>query len=177
MSPAEPRPASCAGCDLSPSRRDFLRRLASAAVGAMVLAGAPLDVATAMTPAALRSRARRGGDPRYPIPTDDGVQIDKDEEVILVRWQGKLFAFNLSCPHQHTALRWEGDDHQFRCPKHKSRYQPDGSYVSGRATRNMDRFVLSRDGTDVVVHVNQMIQSDEDPAGWAAAALPVKEAS
>jgi hypothetical protein len=41
----------------------------------------------------------------------------------------------------------------------------------------MDRFVLSRDGNDVVVHVDQMIQSDDDPTGWANAALPVTEAS
>ena len=170
-------PASCPGCDLPPSRRDFLRRITGAAIGALVLSGAPLDLAQAMTPEAIQSRGRRGDDPRYPIPANDGVQIDKDQEVILVRWQGSIFAFNLSCPHQHTALRWEGGDAQFRCPKHKSRYQPDGSYVSGRATRNMDRFVLSHDGNDVVVHVNQMIQSDDDPTGWANAALPVQEAS
>ncbi len=139
----------------------------------MLLSGAPLEAAAAMTPRALAARNRRGDDPRYPVPTEDGVQIDKDQEVILVRWQGSVFAFNLSCPHQHTALRWENGDHQFRCPKHKSRYQPDGGYVSGRATRNMDRFALSRDGGDVVVHVNQLFKSDEEAARWAAAVLAV----
>ena len=32
----------------------------------------------------------------YTIPAADGVQIDKDNEVILVRWQNAMYAFNLS---------------------------------------------------------------------------------
>lgn len=171
----EPPAAECPGCGLPPSRRDFLLRLATAAIGAMVLSGVPLEAARAMTPTRLRRRDGRTGDPRYPIPAADGVQIDHDEEVILVRWHGTLAAFNLSCPHQHTALRWDEADAQFRCPKHKSRYQPDGAFVSGRATRNMDRFGLTRDGNDVVVHVNQMHKSDEDPSGWSAASLALGE--
>jgi hypothetical protein len=37
----------------------------------------------------------------------------------------------------------------------------------------MDRFVVRHDDGFVVAELNHMIQSDKDPAGWAAAAITV----
>jgi nitrite reductase/ring-hydroxylating ferredoxin subunit len=124
-----------------------------------------------MTPSPTRARERIGGNPSYPIPAQDGVQIDRDQEVILVRWQGAVYAFNLSCPHQRTALRWNQGATQFQCPKHHSKYRPDGAFVSGRATRGMDRFSITRAGDQVVVDVGAMHKEDQDQAGWDAAVL------
>ena len=109
----------------------------------------------------------------YPIPAADGAQIDKKNEVILVRWQGAVYAFNLACPHQNTALRWGDSDHQFECPKHHSRFQPNGEYVadSGRATRNMDRFAIARTGANVSVDLDKLYQQDTDEAEWNAAVV------
>lgn len=101
----------------------------------------------------------------------DGVSIDKANEVILVRHGGSVYAFALSCPHQNTALRWNADEGRFQCPKHKSRYQPDGTFISGRATRNMDRLPIRREGGNVVVDVDRMFESDKDEAGWKAAVV------
>jgi Rieske Fe-S protein len=126
-----------------------------------------------MTPSLVRARPGANDNPTYPIPAADGVQIDRDNQVILVRWQGAIYAFNLSCPHQNTALRWNAGDSQFQCPKHHSKYQPDGTFVSGRATRGMDRFTITRSGDNVVVDVDAMHKEDKDPAGWAAAMLKV----
>ena len=84
-------------------------------------------------------------------PAEDGVTIDKDHEVILARYQQAVYAFSLSCPHQKTPLRWQAEDHTFRCPKHKSRFQPDGVFVDGRATRSMDRYAIRREGNEVWV--------------------------
>lgn len=120
--------------------------------------------------------ARHGDDTvTYAIPAADGAQIDKKSEVILVRWQGAVYAFNLSCPHQNTALKWDDTDHQFQCPKHHSRFDPAGDYIpdSGRATRNMDRFAITRLGTNVVVYLNKLYQNDDDAAQWAAALVKV----
>ena len=64
--------------------------------------------------------AGQRNDKRYPVPVEDGVSIDKDNSVIIARASGKIYAFSLGCPHQNTALRWDADDHQFMCPKHKS---------------------------------------------------------
>jgi len=77
----------------------------------------------------------------------------------------------LSCPHQRTALHWLQDVGRFQCPKHKSRYQPDGVFVSGRATRNMDRFAVRRDGATIVVDLEKVFKSDVDAAGWAGAVV------
>jgi len=109
----------------------------------------------------------------YPIPAGDGATIDKENQIILVRFTEKVYAFNLSCPHQNTALHWLAEEGRFQCPKHKSRYQPDGVFISGRATRNMDRFAVRRDGDTIVVDVDKMFRSDRNAAEWEAAVVMV----
>ena len=132
------------------------------------LAATPREAAA--LPMSLAEALRKLGDElTYPIPTADGATIDKDNEVILVRWQGELYAFALSCPHQNTALRWQEGDGRFQCPKHKSKYQPDGTFISGRATRNMDRFAIRKDGKNVVVNVGKVYASDKQRAEWTGA--------
>jgi nitrite reductase/ring-hydroxylating ferredoxin subunit len=166
----DPAP-SCSGCELSLDRRRFLQGIGFASLAVLARLGVPQQVALAMTPLPTRARRSLGGNPTYPIPAQDGVQSDRDQEVILVRWQGAVYAFNLSCPHQRTALRWNQGDGQFQCPKHHSKYRPDGAFVSGRATRGMDRFSLARSGNEVVVDVGAMHKEDQDRAGWDAAVL------
>ncbi|MCC7053159.1 MAG: hypothetical protein IT355_07805, partial [Gemmatimonadaceae bacterium] len=68
--------------------------------------------------------------------------------------------------------RIKGGDTAFLCPKHKSEYRIDGEYIRGRATRSMDRRPIHRDGAELVVDVDNIIKSDEDAAGWAAAFVP-----
>jgi Rieske Fe-S protein len=93
--------------------------------------------------------------------------------VIVVRYQAHMYAFNLACPHQNQALKWLPKEGRFQCPKHQSKYQPTGTFMTGRATRNMDRLAVRLDGTALVVDVNRMFQSDKDPAGWSAATVAV----
>jgi Rieske Fe-S protein len=159
----------CTGCDDS-GRREFLRT-AAALFTTVVTLGATPAAAEAMAVQVGRALRVRGNRVTYSIPSADGATIDKEQQVILVRFQGVVYAFNLSCPHQNTALKWEEDDQRFQCPKHKSRYQPDGTFISGRATRGMDRFAIQRDGATVAVNVDVMYEQDKDPAGWAAAKI------
>jgi Rieske Fe-S protein len=63
------------------------------------------------------------------------------------------------------------NDHRFQCTHHDSKYTPDGTYTSGRATRNMDRFPIRRDGATLHVDVTRVFHSDQDAAGWAAASV------
>jgi nitrite reductase/ring-hydroxylating ferredoxin subunit len=127
-----------------------------------LLAGLALPVFFAIGAAA-------GSERRYPIPPDDSVTIDRAAQTIIVRARSHLYAFALSCPHQNNALRWLQKDGRFQCPKHESKYQPDGTFTSGRATRNMDRFAVRQDDAELVVDLTRWFQSDKDPAGWAAA--------
>jgi nitrite reductase/ring-hydroxylating ferredoxin subunit len=161
----------CDECGAALDRRRFLQGIGLASLIALAGLGVPSRVAIAMTPMPTRARRLLGGNPSYPVPPADGVQIDREQEVILVRWQSAVYAFNLSCPHQHTALRWNQGDSQFQCPKHHSKYRPDGTFVSGRATRGMDRFSVTRSGDEIVVDLDAMHKEDKDPAGWAAAVV------
>lgn len=131
-------------------RRDFLRSLF--AMGAVFVTG-------------IGPRAEKS----YPIPATDGVSIDKDESVIVARYAGKVYAFSLACPHQNTALRWDKGNNRFQCPKHRSRYQPDGVFIEGRATRGLDRFAVKRSGSTLIVNLDLLYQEDKNPAEWAAA--------
>lgn len=156
-------------CTACTGRREFLREAAGLAAALLVGLGARPAQAQRMTMAAGRPTAVRDGELAYPLPAADGATIDRDREVIVVRWRSRAYAFALSCPHQRTMLRWREADGRFQCPKHHSRYQPDGTFVSGRATRGMDRYpVRVRDG-EVLVDVARPLRQDHDRAAWDAA--------
>ena len=160
--------ADCGDCPIAPDRRDFLRSAAAIAIGALGLS-LPIRSATAK----VLSSAIGKKSLSYPVPASDGADIDRDNEVILVRYQNEVYAFNLSCPHQNTALRWSADDHEFQCPKHKSHYRADGTFIEGRATRGMDRFAVRRDGDKVIVDLDKLYQQDKDAAEWKSAFIQV----
>jgi nitrite reductase/ring-hydroxylating ferredoxin subunit len=117
--------------------------------------------------------AAQGGERRYPLPSADGVVIDKDATAGLARYQGKVFALSLACPHQRAAVRWLATAQRFQCSKHDSKYQPTGTYTSGRAARNLDRFPIRRDGDTLVVDVTRVFKSDQDAAAWNNSAIQV----
>ena len=162
----------CEACPLA-GRRTFIRDAAAAVAGAFLALGVTPKGASAMAVHLMRAQRVMGTEHSYPLPQQDGATIDRDAEVIIVRYQGKVYAFSLSCPHQHTALRWEADNNRFQCPKHHSKYQPDGTFISGRATRSMDRFALRRDGGDVVVDAATVLRQDQDAAAWGRALATV----
>lgn len=161
----------CDGCGaLESDRRGFLRHAAALAASALIGLGAsPRDAAAAPLGRIFGSREAPAGNVRYPMPAADGASIDTENAVILVRHQAAVYAFALSCPHQNTALRWLAEDHRFQCPKHKSQYQMDGTFISGRATRNMDRLPIRLDGPAVIVDIDHVFESDKDASAWGKA--------
>ena len=168
---------ACDGCGAwGASRRDFLR---AGALALALLGGSRLPLAAATRGTVLRfaaGRPRDDGTVTYEIPDADGATIDRGNQMILVRWEDRVYAFALSCPHQRTALRWEEDDRRFQCPKHHSKYQPDGTFISGRATRGMDRYPIRLEQGKIVVDTGSLYHNDEDSAGWDAAAVDLTAA-
>jgi nitrite reductase/ring-hydroxylating ferredoxin subunit len=153
------------------SRRQFLQEGGCFAV---TLASLGLGSGQAFAlPVGTVSGAGAGPERRYPIPAADGVDIDRKASVIVVRFSGHAFAFALSCPHQNAAVKWVAKNHRFQCTKHDSEYKPDGVYVTGHATRNLDRFPVRRDGDELVVDLSRVYHSDADAADWAAAMVAV----
>jgi len=172
MTAGRDRPSACPGCPIV-DRRAFVENvtvLVGSVVATLGLSPAEARAVSVRFGGALWSRDEEHA---YPIPAGDGATIDKENQIILVRFTEKVYAFNLSCPHQNTALHWLAEEGRFQCPKHKSRYQPDGVFISGRATRNMDRFAVRRDGDTIVVDVDKMFRSDRNAAEWAAAVVMV----
>ncbi len=150
-------------------RREFLL-CAGAVIGAAAFGFDP-EGAGALPVAFGASVAAAGSERRYPIPASDGVSIDRKDQVIVVRYRGQGYAFNLACPHENTALKWLPKDGRFQCPKHESQYQPSGVFTTGRATRNMDRLGIRVEDNMLVVDLNKFYQSDKNPSGWAAATV------
>jgi len=151
------------------SRREFLQT--AGCFGAIVaLIGLRAEGAVAF-PIFTTSGAGDGSERRYPIPAADSVNVDQPAQLIVVRADNHVYVFALSCPHQNNVVKWVAKDRRFQCTKHDSRYTPNGTYTSGRATRNLDRYVIRRDGDSIVVDLHKWIQSDKDPAGWAGATI------
>ncbi|MBI3569329.1 MAG: Rieske 2Fe-2S domain-containing protein [Gemmatimonadetes bacterium] len=159
--------AECAGCELG--RRAFLRD-ASIAFVALAATGAS---AAAMPLRAIEALSRYGRLVTYPIPAADGVSIDKANETIVSRVGGKVFVFALTCPHQNTALKWLDGDKRFQCPKHSSKYTPEGVYIEGRATRSMDRFAVTKSGNTVAADLDKLYEEDQDGDKWKTAFITV----
>lgn len=172
----------CSACPLHPgdapglARREFLRAagLALASIGVLSASAAASPVRIV---AAACREGDRGDEKRYPMPAADGVSFDKDNSVIIARSAGRVYAFSLACPHQNTALRWSAEDKEFQCPKHKSHYKADGTFIEGRATRGMDRLGIRRDGAFVVVSLDSFYQDDLNKAQWSTAFVAVDGSS
>ncbi len=164
------KPSNESSCHNCATRRAFLGSLSGT-----LLAGTLLEVSGIPGPFteihAAESAGQNSSERAYAIPAKDGVSIDKSAQVILVRTGQKVIAFNLACPHENTALKWREGDKRFQCPKHESKYTPEGVFTDGRATRNMDRLAIRRQGMQVIVGLDRLFKSDQNGAEWAAAVV------
>jgi Rieske Fe-S protein len=149
-------------------RREFLR---AGGCFVMALAAIGLPASLAGLPVVEMTGSGAANDKRYALPASDSVNIDHGAQVILIRFQNSVYAFALSCPHEHAAVKWLSKDKRFQCSKHDSQYQPNGTYTAGRATRNLDRFAIHREDTSIFVDLHRWFESDKDPAGWASAVV------
>jgi Rieske Fe-S protein len=152
-------------------RRNLLRLVLGCAAG--LLSGTTIGAEELPVLGVTAPITAQGNERRYAIPSGDGVSIDQSSAVMLTRYQDKVFALSMACPHQRAAVRWQPGQQRFQCSKHDSKYQPTGMYTSGRATRNLDRFPIRRDGDEVIVDITKVFQSDQDLSGWTNAAVAV----
>jgi Rieske Fe-S protein len=160
----------CQGCSLL-ERREFLRDATVMVAAALAALGVAPGLAAAAPVTFISPIGGARDEKSYPIPATDGTQIDKGNDAIITRWQGKVYAYSLACPHQNTTLKWSDKANEFECPKHHSRFTPDGIYVkdSGRATRGLDRLAVRKDGSNIIVNLDKAFQEDENPTDWKAA--------
>jgi nitrite reductase/ring-hydroxylating ferredoxin subunit len=169
--PSELSSDACPCLKTLSTRRDFLSLGRCCITTALALYGFHVDAVHALAVTGTQTPEGQGSMVDYPLPTADGISIDRENQVILVRSEMRIFAFALACPHENTALRWREKDRRFQCPRHESKYRPDGVFLSGRATRNMDRFAIRRDGQKAMVSLAQLFRADNQKTEWESAVI------
>lgn len=158
-------------CIYSVDRRAFLRATALGVLGALAGEAALPTLASAVATAAPTAMGKL--ELRYALPPADGVAVDEVNEVILVRWRERAYAFSTKCPHRGARLEWRSAESRVFCPKHKARFRPDGAHDSGRQSRDLDRYDIRREGTSLVIRLDVLRRADSDPTGWAAATVMI----
>jgi nitrite reductase/ring-hydroxylating ferredoxin subunit len=158
-------------CETENSRRDFLNNASCAILGALVASGISAADGQTFPIIEITADTAQGTERAYSLSSADGVGIDQNNDVILVRSGNRVNAFCIACPHENTALRWRPRDKQFQCPQHQAKYRPDGTWMAGRPTRNMDRFALRLEGQKVIVDTSKLYRSDQQRAEWDSAVL------
>ena len=152
----------------SSCRRAFLRQ---SGCGLVTLALLWLGESAVALPVTMVEATGSDTERRYPIPSTDGVSIDRRTQIILVRYANHVYAMALACPHENAAVKWINKDRRFQCSKHDSQYTPEGIYTTGHATRNLDRFPVRREQNEVVVTVDRVYRSDQNLTAWTSAAV------
>ena len=159
----DPRIDPCTDTCEDAGRRGFLRDglLAVAALTAIAGDAVPLHAMARTLTTGLAS----GATVTYDIPAADGATIDRTNRVILIRYQGMVYAADLECPHKGTMLQWQPAQQRFFCPKHKSTFRAEGTRIQGKSPRSLDRYAIRLEGGKLVVDTAQPI--DGDAEGWA----------
>jgi nitrite reductase/ring-hydroxylating ferredoxin subunit len=163
----------CGDCPIATNRRRFLRDTGLAVVAALAASGLRPGLALARAVAEIRPVRSRGALRSYVVGATDSVMIDVENDVILARSRGKIYAFSLRCPHKGTRLEWHENESRIFCPKHKARFLTDGQHASGRKTRNLDRYPLHREGREVIVDTSTLLREDLEGSAWQSAQLAV----
>jgi nitrite reductase/ring-hydroxylating ferredoxin subunit len=157
---------STPGCEDGTGRRTFLKE-GLMALAALTALGATASNLHALTREYATGHAD-GATVRYPVPAADGVTIDSENKVMIARFAGSIYAFGLECPHRGADVTWQARQNRFYCPKHKSTFQPGGTFIEGKAERGLDRYAITREGDEIVVDTAVLIR-EPDAAAHAAA--------
>jgi nitrite reductase/ring-hydroxylating ferredoxin subunit len=163
--------SKCGDCPIATNRRRFLRDAGLTVIATLVASGLKPSSALANLIAETRPLRSSGPMRAYSVPVTDAVLIDVDNDVIIARSRGKVYAFSRRCPHKGTRLEWREDESRIFCPKHKARFNAGGAHVSGRHTRNLNRYALRLQGSEIVVDTGTVYRQDLDPQAWASAVI------
>lgn len=156
-----------------PSRRLFFQQMGSAALATLALSGLAPNLVLAESVRAISGATLTPGQRAYPVPTADSVSVDEAAGVIIVRAANHLYAFSTECPHRGAQLEFLAAEKTIYCRKHKARFGGDGSWLSGRRTRALDRFPIHVVNGQVVVATDTLLEQDIDGAAYEAAEVMV----
>jgi cytochrome b6-f complex iron-sulfur subunit len=143
------------------NRRDFLGDTAAAALGITGL-GATIVTVQYLSPNVLfepPTRFRVGTSDDYPV---NSVTYIRDQQVYIVRGSQGFYAVSAVCTHLGCITEWRPEDQVIACPCHGSKFEKDGSKLSGPAPRPLPHFAIRQtpDG-ELIVDKLEIVKSTE----------------
>jgi cytochrome b6-f complex iron-sulfur subunit len=162
--PAKPASAAKAG----DSRRGFLYALFLTPLGiawtafAAAMAGMTFGTLRFMFPNVLSeppSKVKVGP----PESFEDGKVVErfKDQNMWIVRYQGKIYALSTTCTHLGCTPNWLESAQKFKCPCHGSGFYITGVNFEGPAPRPLERWAIGRgDDGQLVVDKSKKFQKE-----------------
>ena len=166
--------SGCLDCPVAMGRRGFLRDVGLTVAAALIASGLRPHAALASLVTEIKPVRSRGALRTYSVPQADTILVDVDNDVIVARSRGKLYAFSRRCPHKGAALVWHESESRIFCPKHKARFDVEGAHVSGRRSRNLDRYAIRLAGRELIVDTDTLYQEDENLSDWRSAYVEVR---
>ena len=80
---------------------------------------------------------------RKPADYPQGVTFDADRRLFVVRQDDDFHVISAVCTHLGCTVQWKPDRKTFDCPCHGSRFEADGTNVSGPAPRPLAWFAVA----------------------------------
>lgn len=77
--------------------------------------------------------------------------LHPDENVLIVRWDGRIRAFTSVCTHEGCARDWVFGRGVFTCTCHTSKFDYNGEVVAGPATKNLAEFSVTQEGDRLLI--------------------------
>lgn len=149
------------------NRRDFVvASVAAACAGCLV----DCTSAAPATPDKKSGPVDVGTREDYPKDGTINDKLTKSDRTIIVRDEGKIYAFNSTCPHRNAPVKADGNE--IRCPSHGSKFSIHGTVTKGPARRSLTRYAISlNDKGHILVDKSKQFEEkhwDDDGASITA---------
>jgi nitrite reductase/ring-hydroxylating ferredoxin subunit len=100
---------------------------------------------------------------KLPEPDTDPVAVGR--RFWLVNANGGLLALDVKCPRHNCLAKWSSSNHRFECPCCGGKYELDGTFIEGPATRGMDQYPI----TVTTEHDRHTTRADGSPVAFEGA--------
>ncbi|MFP3896042.1 MAG: Rieske 2Fe-2S domain-containing protein [Anaerolineales bacterium] len=113
------------------TRQSFLKRTLMLGAAALMAACAPAGGQEDKGSEADPIEALARGQGAVLALADQEVAVYKDDA-------GGVVRLSPVCPHQGCTIGWNGAEDTWDCPCHASRFEPDGTYITGPANEDLE---------------------------------------
>ena len=99
----------------------------------------------------------------FPEGYEEGKVVEKykDQNIWVVRSEGKIYALSTTCTHLGCTPNWQEAAGKFKCPCHGSGFYISGINFEGPAPRPLERWALSMaDDGQIVVDKSRKFQQE-----------------